>query len=211
MPLVGLDVAEGMHVIAGEPNVARKVAHLVAHDDRHRGIADRTDQQHLLGGKIEQPRGDAVALWFAGKGDFRNVHVANLLNVSAGLGIAPAELLQPLPGLENTVAERRLNAEFCWDCSYADIYWFLAALAQARPRAVARLIESRGIYEAAAVVGIRVWRMYPTLRQRLPAARRAVVDTARYEHVARSREPGEATVTWSGAVVCPPGGRLICF
>ena len=119
----------------------------------------------------------AVALWFAGKGDFRNVHVANLLNVSAGLGIAPAELLQPLPGLENTAAARRLNAEFCWDRSYPDIYRFLAALAQAQPRAVARLIESRGIYEAAAVVGIRVWRMYPTLRQRLPAARRAVVDT----------------------------------
>ena len=119
----------------------------------------------------------AVALWFAGDGDFRNVHVANLLNLSAGLGIAPAELLQPLPGLENTVAERRLTAEFCWDRSYPDIYRFLAALAEAEPRAVARFIECRGIYEAAAVVGVRVWRMYPTLCRRLPAARRAVVDT----------------------------------
>ena len=41
----------------------------------------------------------AVSLWFAGEGDFCNVHVANLLNLSAGLGISPAELLQPLPGL----------------------------------------------------------------------------------------------------------------
>ena len=41
----------------------------------------------------------AVSLWFAGEGDFRNVHVANLLSLSAGLGISPAELLQPLPGL----------------------------------------------------------------------------------------------------------------
>jgi transcriptional regulator with XRE-family HTH domain len=119
----------------------------------------------------------AVSLWFSGDGDFRNVHVANLLNLSAGLGIAPAELLQPLPGLEGPDEERRLYAEFCWDRSYPDVYRFLAALAEAQPRAVARLIESRGIYEAAAVVGVRVWRMYPALRQRLPAARRAVVDT----------------------------------
>ena len=118
-----------------------------------------------------------VSLWFSGVGDFRNVHVANLLNLSAGLGIAPAELLQPLPGLEAPDEERRLYAEFCWDRSYPDVYRFLAALAGAQPRAVARLIESRGIYEAAAVVGVRVWRMYPDLRQRLPAARRVVVDT----------------------------------
>ena len=57
----------------------------------------------------------AVALWLAGKGDFRNVHVANLLNVSAGLGVTPAELLQPLPGLQDPAAERRLYAEFCWE------------------------------------------------------------------------------------------------
>ena len=119
----------------------------------------------------------AVALWFAGEGDFRNVHVANLLKLSAGLGIAPAELLQPLPGLTDPVGEKRLYAEFCWDRSYPDIYRFLVALAEAQPRAVARYIESRGIYEAAAVVGERAWSMYPALRKLLPAARRTVVDS----------------------------------
>ena len=118
----------------------------------------------------------AVSLWFAAQGDFRNVHVANLLNLSAGLGIAPAELLQPLTGLERPGEERRLYAEFCWDRSFPDIYHFLVALAAGRPRAVARLIESRGMYEAAAVLGAQVWRTYPELRHRLPAARRAVVD-----------------------------------
>lgn len=118
----------------------------------------------------------AVSLWFAADGDFRNVHVANLLNLSAGLGIAPAELLQPLLGLEGRAEERRLYAEFCWDRSFPDIYRFLAALAAGQPRAVARLIESRGIYEAAAVLGLQVWDAYPDLRSRLPAARRAVVD-----------------------------------
>lgn len=118
----------------------------------------------------------AVSLWFAAEGDFRNVHVANLLNLSAGLGIAPAELLEPLPGLQDPVAEKRLYAEFCWDRSYPDIYRFLVALAARQPRAVARLIESRGIFEAAAVLGEHVWEAYPDLRARLPAARRAVVD-----------------------------------
>ena len=118
----------------------------------------------------------AVSLWFAAEGDFRNVHVANLLNLSAGLGIAPAELLQPLPGLASPAEERRLYAEFCWDRSFPDVYRFLAALAAGQARAVARLIESRGIYQAAAVLGPQVWDAYPDLRSRLPAARRTVVD-----------------------------------
>ena len=118
----------------------------------------------------------AVSLWFAAEGDFRNVHVANLLNLGAGLGIAPADFLQPLPGLESPAEERRLYAEFCWDRSFPDLYHFLAALAAGLPRAVARLIESRGIYEAAAVLGTQVWDTYPDLRPRLPAARRTVVD-----------------------------------
>ncbi len=118
----------------------------------------------------------AVSLWFAAEGDFRNVHVANLLNLSAGLGIAPAELLQPLPGLASPAEERRLYAEFCWDRSFPDVYRFLAALATGQARAVARLIESRGIYEAAVVLGPQVWDAYPDLRSRLPAARRTVVD-----------------------------------
>ena len=118
----------------------------------------------------------AVSLWFAADGDFRNVHVANLLNLSAGLGIAPAELLQPLPGLASPAEERRMYAEFCWDRSFPDVYSFLAALAAGRHRAVARLIESRGIYAAAAVLGAQVWDAYPDLRLRLPAARRTIVD-----------------------------------
>ncbi len=100
----------------------------------------------------------AVALWFAGEGDFRSVHVANLLNLSAGLGIAPAELLQPLPGLTDSVGEKgctqsRLYAEFCWDRSYPDIYRFLVALAEAQPRAVARYIESRILVGGTALAG----------------------------------------------------------
>ena len=89
----------------------------------------------------------AVSLWFAADGDFRTVHVANLLNLSDGLGIAPAELLVPLPELADRAEERRLYAEFCWDRSYPDIYRFLTALAAGRPRAVARLTRA-GIYEA---------------------------------------------------------------
>lgn len=118
----------------------------------------------------------AVSLWFCGDGDFRNVHVANLLSLSAGLGITPAELLQPLPGLEGPAAERRLYAEFCWDRLYPDIHRFLVALAAARPRAVARLVECRGIYEAAAVIGAQVWSGYRNFRLLLPPARRTVID-----------------------------------
>ena len=129
----------------------------------------------------------AVSLWFAADGDFRNVHVANLLNLGAGLGIAPAELLTPLPGLGEPSGERRLYAEFCWDRSFPDIYRFLVALAAAEPRAVARLIESRGIYEAAAVLGAQVWDAYPELRARLPDARRAVVDAVWKTHHDLSR------------------------
>ena len=118
----------------------------------------------------------AVSLWFSGNGDFRNLHVANLMSLSAGLGVSPAALLQPLPGLGDPAEESRLYAEFCWDRAFPDIFRFLVALADSQPRAVARLIESRGIYEAASALGAQVWRGYPEIRRLLPPARRAVVD-----------------------------------
>lgn len=119
----------------------------------------------------------AVSLWFAPGGDLCNVHVATLMKLSSALAIDPAELLKPLPGMSDADAVRRLEAEFCWDRAYPDIYRFLAALADAQPRAVARFIESRGLHEAAAVVGERVWSDYAALRRLLPPVRRAEVDT----------------------------------
>lgn len=119
----------------------------------------------------------AVSLWFTQDDDFHNLHVANLLNLSDGLGIDPAEFLKPLPGISEPATVRRLYAEFCWDRSYPDIYSFLVALAGSRPRAVARFIECRGIYEAAAVLGMGVWRAYRGIRKHLAPAKREEIDT----------------------------------
>ena len=119
----------------------------------------------------------AVSHWFASEGDFRNVHVATLLKLSDSLEIDPAELLKPLAGMDDPAAVRRLTVEFCWDRAYPDIYRFLAALADAEPRATARFVESRGIYAAAAVLGHRMWDDYAGLRTLLPPVRRAEVDT----------------------------------
>ena len=119
----------------------------------------------------------AVSLWFSSDGDFQNVHVATLMRLSASLAIDPAELLEPLPGMDDPVAVSRLATEFCWDRAYPDIYRFLAALADAEPRATARFIESRGIYEAASVLGQRIWDDYAGLRPLLPPVRRAELDT----------------------------------
>ena len=120
----------------------------------------------------------AVSLWFASERDFQNVHVATLLRLSDSLEVDPAEFLEPLPGMDDPAAVRRLAAEFCWDRAYAGIYRFLAALAAAEPRATARFIESRGIYAAASVIGQRIWDDYAGLRPLLPPVRRAEIDTA---------------------------------
>ena len=79
--------------------------------------------------------------------------------------------------MDDTAAVRRLATEFCWDRAYPDIYRFLAALADAEPRATARFIESRGIYAAASVLGQRIWDDYAGLRPLLPRVRRAEIDT----------------------------------
>ena len=89
----------------------------------------------------------------------------------------PGELLKPFAGMTDPAAVRRLYAEFCWDRSYADIYGYLVALAGSEPRAVVRFIQSRGIYQAAAVLGKQVWRTYSELRRLLPPARRKEIDT----------------------------------
>ena len=119
----------------------------------------------------------AVSHWFASESDLQNVHVATLLKLSDSLAIEPAEFLTPLASMADPAAVRRLAAEFCWDRSYPDIYRFLVALADAEPRATARLIESRGIYAAASVLGQRIWDDYADLRPLLPPVRREEIDT----------------------------------
>ena len=60
----------------------------------------------------------AVSLWFASERDFQNVHVATLMKLSDSLEIDPAEFLEPLPGMDDPAAVRRLATEFCWDRAY---------------------------------------------------------------------------------------------
>ena len=66
----------------------------------------------------------AVSLWFTSGDEFQNVHVANLLKLSAALDIEPAELLKPFAGIADPAVVRALTAEFCWDRAYADIYGY---------------------------------------------------------------------------------------
>ncbi len=114
-----------------------------------KAVMARRDQSQADIARAAGVSRQAVSHWFASERDFQNVHVATLLKLSDSLEIDPAELLEPLPGMDDPVAVRRLATEFCWDRAYPDIYRFLAALADGEPRATARLIESRGIYAAA--------------------------------------------------------------
>lgn len=99
------------------------------------------------------------------------VHSRHLVALSAGLGVSLDVLARPLPGL--APAERqRLSAELNWDRLFPDLDALLHAIARQDPRALARLVEKRGLFAAAKIAGRVVWSSFPSFKRFVPPRRR---------------------------------------
>jgi len=115
----------------------------------------------------------AVSLWFRNEAtesiDMRVSHLAALCRAAR---VSADDLLQSLPGNDNPKERRMLEAELLWDHLYPDPNMFAGALADFELVAVARLVQVRGIYAAARILGDRVWSEFLTYRQFMKPVRR---------------------------------------
>ena len=112
----------------------------------------------------------AVSVWFRASGS-ANVQTRHLVALAQALGVPAQDLLEPFPGLDDEQRER-WRARFLWDRLYRDLDSFLLALVRREDRALARLVDRAGLYQAAKIAGAVVWRRFPLFSKHLPPIRR---------------------------------------
>ena len=118
----------------------------------------------------------AVSLWFKKIPDDRprwvELRSSHLSALARKLGLSIDLLTRPLPGL-SAKERQRLTTELLWDHLFKDLDAFLIALAQENNRALARLVEKRGLFEAAQIAGPGVWKKFANYCKYLPPRKRA--------------------------------------
>ena len=117
----------------------------------------------------------AVSLWLRQTGQV-DVRAQHLLRVSSALGVTPEELVETLPCCEPEERDT-LRTRYLWDRLYPDIDDFAVALNRNEPKAVARLVETEGLWAAARdgaekVLGAAVWTQLEDYKRHIHPARR---------------------------------------
>lgn len=118
----------------------------------------------------------AVSLWLSSPSDFQNVQILHLMKLSGALNVSIDSLARPVPLLSDPETRKTLFTEFCWDRLYPDIDAFFIALSDRQVPALARLVERRGLHEAAALLGETIWKDYEKYRGSIHPARRKECD-----------------------------------
>lgn len=108
----------------------------------------------------------AVCKWFKAKDGIANVETRTLIKLANGLGIGPEELLRRQEDLSP------FTARFLWDGLYPAMEDFIAALADGRLPAIARLVQVEGFARALQIVGHRAVKLFPRYKKYLKPSRR---------------------------------------
>ena len=111
----------------------------------------------------------AVSQWIKSGGEVA-IRDATLLRLGRGLSVPLEALLSEPPGLSRYGESWR--AQFLWDKLYPGVVDFALALARGEERALARLVDVVGLFDAAAIAGRIVWDEFSSYRHRLHPAQR---------------------------------------
>lgn len=118
----------------------------------------------------------AVSLWFKSKDDRDhteiNVHSKHLQRLSHALHINVDDLLQPLPCLSDTQSMESFRTSLLWDYLYPSVEDFVIALVHRQPRAVGRLVQVCGFFQAEKLMGHTVWKDFPKYKKFIHPVRR---------------------------------------
>lgn len=130
--------------------------------------------KHLSQSDIARMAGvsrQATSLWFK-EPDTVSIHSTHLYKLSCALQVKIDDLMSPLPLIEDKKYVSSLKASLLWDHLYPDFEDFVIALVFKKLRAVARLVEVYGLWEAGALVGNVVWKSFQKYKKYLPPVRR---------------------------------------
>ena len=103
--------------------------------------------------RLAHVKRQAVFKWFKSADNYCNIRSQNLYQLAKGLNLSTDLLLEPLPWPDFKI----IQAECLWDGLYATVEDFFVALVNFHYPAVARLVQSYGMFRAARILGEKVW------------------------------------------------------
>jgi len=110
----------------------------------------------------------AVSLWFKAdleKGDgFIPIRTRSLWQLAKALNLSIDQLTKPLPLLDSDEF-KKLEVSLLWDKLYPSGIAFLMALMQHQKPAMARLVQVLGLFQAAPIVGKRIWSEFDSYKR----------------------------------------------
>lgn len=116
----------------------------------------------------------AVSLWlrkFAAGEQILNVRADVVHRLALGLGIPMERLFKP-PYELGEAEKKDLAATFLWDRFFPSLDEFFAALLRSDFRALSRLVQVVGLFEAANVLGDSVWHKFHAYKKYINPQRR---------------------------------------
>lgn len=116
----------------------------------------------------------AVSAWFKNGRDNQpiNLHSANLQKLCDGLNIRMESLLKPSLLVSDPKKREDLEASLLWDRLFPDLEGFIVALVRKDLRALARLVQVYGLFQAQAVIDPSVWKRFHRYKKNLHPVRR---------------------------------------
>ncbi|OFZ78673.1 MAG: hypothetical protein A2583_07155 [Bdellovibrionales bacterium RIFOXYD1_FULL_53_11] len=114
----------------------------------------------------------AVSLW--GKHKAPSIRSRNLIMLCKNLGVGPDDLLAPLPllGEDQKLQKRDLEAMLLWDLLYKNLEDFVVALVKGNHSAIARLVQTQGLFKSASMLGRGVWKKFEKYKKYIHPVRR---------------------------------------
>ena len=116
----------------------------------------------------------AVSFWFqkGRKSQPINLHSVNLQKLCDELNIRMESLLKPSPCVSDPKKRKDLETSFLWDRLFPGLEGFVVALVRGDHRALARLVQVYGLFQARAVVGSSIWKEFHRYKKHLHPVRR---------------------------------------
>lgn len=111
----------------------------------------------------------AVFLWLAQdkENPIINIQTVTLVRLAKALNLKIEQLMNVPLTISNEKKREELRARFIWDRMYPNLEGFLCACSRGEPRALARLIESYGLFGSVRIAGKGVWKKFDRLKKLL--------------------------------------------
>ncbi len=95
----------------------------------------------------------AVSKWFASKKFNAQPRLNFLLKICEQTGLSLNELITPIPELSEKNGRKRLEALLLWDKLFESLEDFFIALCRHNPQALARLVQTMGMFNSVKILG----------------------------------------------------------